>query len=163
MFGKFFGNSEPTVKIPPAGAVDEGLEDIDIRHVIGGLMDPNQVLTEDDYTTIRTRARKIQKQHLFGVDPDTAIKLAFLDRTLIVARAAGINSYTEGFRNTDLVSPFVSDDKLATDEVFLNKVIDTAEDMYTAGKESIYSEALFKAITLCTYEARGGVADKETV
>lgn len=150
------GNQDPVI--------DEGLTNLDVRAVIGELIDAGQELLPEDYEAIRMRARKLQESHT-EVSEEILIKLAFIDRAVLMAKSMGIDAYEEGIHNIDLVAPFVEDPELAENKEFLNTVIALTLDLYTSGKETIYSQALFRAIDERVRQVKSssvrGVLDKE--
>lgn len=157
MFGNFFGQPQREIK-QPATAPDEGMSDLEIRNVLGDLVDVGQTITSEDYQAIRTRARKLTEKK-YGFDAEVYIKLAFIDRAMMLGKSLGIHSYEESFHNIDMVRPFISDEALSRDDVFLKTVLVKAEDLYTSGAQTLYSEALFAAITDRVHEVKNSVVE----
>jgi hypothetical protein len=141
MFGMSFGKSAPEPSRREEIATNQEVVDSLIE---SGLIKDQQALTNEEYAAVKTRADIIESSaHL---NADVAIALAYIDRVVAREKAAGNNP--EGVISkvsTEIVSAVVSP-SLATNEEFLQTVLNTSKLHFLNGTSDTFSDALLQAV-----------------
>jgi hypothetical protein len=118
--------------------------DSEIRSIVSEFVSEGQILTREDFDAIRLRAQTILRDHPM-FDEEDAVKFALIDRAVLSKDSFGIleESIT---KNEDIVASLIQDQDLRDNQEFLKTILTKAEDLYTSGSVSAYTDGLFKAV-----------------